>query len=136
MDYKKILNISFLVSVVFFVAGYFLVYFPGKIFFCEESESFCIFSLGEPLLFGFGQLAIIFLILRFLPKQVFTAWLWFAVWYIPLAAIWVFSTPSYGGAFLSPGKEGIVWILGGIYMTVSILIIIIRLLFLKLKKRK
>ncbi|TSD00319.1 MAG: hypothetical protein Greene101415_910 [Parcubacteria group bacterium Greene1014_15] len=107
------------------------------IFFCtSEYDNLCIFDIGQPLLFGFGQLGIIFLILRFLPKEIFKAWLWFASWYIPLAVIWIISTPAYGGAFLSPSKEGVVLALGGIYMAVSVLIIIIRLLFLKLKKRK
>lgn len=134
MDYKKVLNISVAVSVAGCAIGYLLVYFSERI--CGvEDDSFCIFSVGEPLLFGFVQLTIIFLILRFLPKEIFRAWLWFASWYIPLAIILIFVAPSTGSGIFPTDKESSTWTLGGIYMAVSILIISIRLIFLKLRKK-
>ena len=137
MDYRKILNVSFFISLGGTVFGCVLVYFSEKIFFCTlEQSSTCIFGIGEPLLFSSMQLGIIFLALRFLSKEIFNTWLCFASWYIPLAAVWIFITPAYGGAFLSQSKEGIVWTLGGIYMSVSIIIILVRLAMLKMQKKK
>ena len=136
MDYKKILNVSLLLSVVGCAVGYVLIYFPEKLFFClADDANSCIFGLGEPLLFGFLQLGIIFLILRFLPKEIFKAWLYFGSWYIPLAAIVVFMTSEFGSIGF-PGKEGMVWTLGSIYLAVSIFLIGFRFILLKLHKAR
>ncbi len=136
MDYKKILNVSLLLSIVGCLVGYILLHFSEKLFFClADNGNICAFSLGKPLLFGFFQLGIIFLILRFLPEKVFKTWLCFASWYVPLAAILIFLTPALGSVAF-PGKDGLIWTLGSIYLAVSIFLIGFRFILLKLHKAR
>ena len=93
-------------------------------------------SIGQPLFLGFSALGLTFFLLRFLPAQVFKAWLYFAAWYVPLAATWIIITPTQGGHFLSPDKEGLTWLLGGVYLAVSLLIIVTTFIYQHLKKRR
>ena len=135
MNYKKIIDVLIGISVVFFVSGFLLSYHPE--FLCSTAlNAPCDYGFGESLFLGFGQLGIIFLILRFLPKEVFSTWLFFALWYVPLSIVWIMTIPPYGGAFLSPGRDNIILMLGGIYMAVSVVIILVRLTILKLHKKK
>ena len=135
MDFKKIVNPLLLVSIVFCAVGYALLHYSEII--CSQTyESLCNFGFGKPFFLGFGQLGIIFFIVRFMPKEVVRAWSYFAVWYVPLAILWIVSIPYYASGFLVPDKNGFILMLGGIYMAVSVVIILARLTILKLHKKK
>ena len=135
MDFKKIVNLSLSISIVFCAAGYFLLH-SSEIICSQTYESLCNFGFGKQMFLGFGQFGIILLILRFMPKDVVKWWFYFAVWYVPLAALWIIFTPYNSGAFLNPSKDAVVFALGGIYMSVSIVIILVRLAMLKMQKKK
>jgi hypothetical protein len=139
MEYNKTLNFA----LVFFVLNFFigiLFAIPEKIGLCGQGDVSCIYKISEgfaqPLILGSFFLGITFLVLRFLPKRVFNLWLKFAVWYVPLAALWIIITPASGGGWagLAPDKEGVIWLLGGIYLAVSFCLIAYKTLRLKFSR--
>ncbi len=138
MEHKKIVSLALLVCTLFFFVGVILS-IPEKIGLCSQDIE-CIDKLGssygEPFVLSSLCLGLIFLILRFLPKEIFKTWLFFATWYIPVAAALTFLAPATSGGLFPIDKEVAVLMLGGIYLAVSILIIVIRLLFLKFYSRK
>ena len=139
MDYKRVLNIAIVVCLLFFVLGIVFVV-PESTGLCSLQDGICIndlsFGYGEPLIYSAFFLGIIFVVLRFVPKEVVKWWFYFGVWYVPLAGLWIISTPYNSGAFLNPTKDTVVFALGGIYMAVSVVIILARLTILKLHKKK
>lgn len=100
-------------------------YFVAKIYECGYSV-FCynLFSrVGDPLFYGMGALAIVFLILIFKSNTV-SAWKKFARWYIPITTLIFIFYPNPGsGDLFSPYPEQIFQWLSIIYVAVSILII-------------
>ena len=90
------------------------------------SEASCINfyeRVGDPLFYGIGALALVFLILLFVPRA-FSAWKKFAIWFVPLAALLFIFYPDPGsGDFFSPYPEQVFQWISGIYILVSVLII-------------
>src|SRR3989338_7994986 len=90
---------------------------------CLETEPTCINNMtmiGDGLFYGISALALVFLLLLFLPSA-FPAWKKFAVWFIPIAAlIFIFYR---GGNYFDPFPEQIYQWVSTIYVILSILII-------------
>ena len=79
--------------------------------------------IGNPLFYGMSALALIFLILMFIPQS-FPAWKKFAVWFIPIATLLFIFYPDPGsGDYFSPYPEQVFRWVSIIYVVISILII-------------
>lgn len=82
--------------------------------------------LGKALFYGSGALALVFLILLFVP-QAFPAWKKFAVWFVPLAALLFVVYPEPGsGDLFSPYPEQIFRWVSALYVIISALIITLK----------
>src|SRR3989344_3859201 len=92
------------------------------------SEASCINfyeRVGDPLFYGIGALALVFLILLFVPRA-FSAWKKFAVWFVPLAALLFIFYPDPGsGDYFSPYPEQVFQWVSAFYVLVSLTIIVI-----------
>ncbi len=121
---NKIL-VGFLASLLLFVVGY--VFTNSATFnLCDTSnatfDANCVNSnesIGDPLFYGMGALAIVFLMLAFKTDAV-GSWKKFAKWYIPLATlVFVFYGGPSSGDFFSPYPEQVYQWLAGAYILVS-----------------
>jgi len=84
-------------------------------------------NIGDPLFYGMPALALVFLILAFLP-QAFTAWKKFAIWFIPLATLLFIFYPNPGsGDYFSPYPEQVFRWVSILYVVVSVAIIAVSL---------
>lgn len=82
-------------------------------------------AIGNPLYYGAEALAVVFLVLLF-TSRAFSAWKKFAVWFIPLAALLFIFYPEPGsGDLFSPYPEQVFQWVSGLYILVSITIIVI-----------
>ena len=116
------------VSVVGAVVGYVLtnsIKF-GICSYAEVRDPVCLNfyeRIGDPLFFGFGALALVFLFLLAVPTA-FNAWKKFAIWFVPLATLLFIFYPEPGGMdFISPSPEEVFQWVSGLYVIVSVLII-------------
>lgn len=93
---------------------------------CLISEPTCINNLtwiGNALFYGSGALALVFLILLFVPRA-FPAWKKFAIWFVPLAALLFAIYPEPGsGDLFSPYPEQIFRWVSAFYILASVFII-------------
>lgn len=126
MSHKKIIGILLLLSIVGITTGYFFLApcDPDRNYLCEGPYAE---SMGQPIFSGSMALTLIFIILIFLPKPYFTAWGKFAIWFVPLAVLWIIMTPTRGGSGLGFGLNfdrelAIMWS-SGLYITISLLIL-------------
>ena len=79
--------------------------------------------LGKGLYYGMGALAIVFVILYFVPRA-WGAWRRFAIWFVPLAALlFVFYPEPGGGDLFSPYPEQVFQWVSALYLLVSVIII-------------
>jgi hypothetical protein len=117
----------FVLSIIGTVVGYVLTN-SVKFNLCIQTQYDCrsLFNkIGDPLLYGMGALAIIFLILIFIPTAI-NAWKKFAKWYIPVATlIFIFYPNPSSGDLFSPYPEQIFQWLSALYVIISIVIILI-----------
>lgn len=137
---KKIIFWLLILSFVGFVIGYILT---NSIQFniCTVSEiiteASCINfyeRVGNPLFYGMSALALVFLILIFLP-QAFSAWKKFAIWFIPLATLlFIFYPDPSSGDYFSPYPEQIFKWVSILYVVISILIIASKTIRQKIEK--
>ena len=127
---KKILALL-VITVICFGIGYVLTnsYDFGLCYANVDTNTFdssCINfyeRIGDPLFYGMGALALVFLILTFVPKA-FSWWWKFAVWFIPLAIIVFVITPDpQGWVSPIPYPETVFQWVSGFYIIVSIFII-------------
>lgn len=80
--------------------------------------------IGVPAFYGFGALAIVFALLLVVPKAI-PAWKKFAKWYVPVAAlILIFYPTNQSMDFLTPSLGIAAQWIAGIYLVVSLAIII------------
>jgi hypothetical protein len=79
--------------------------------------------IGDPLFYGAAALAIVFLVLLFVPKA-FPIWKKFAIWFVPLATL-IFILYQGPGAFdlFSPYPETVYRWVSGLYVAVSLLLV-------------
>lgn len=66
-------------------------------------------------------------VLIFAKQQVVSSWLRFAIWWLPLSAVFVAVTPSVSHSWmplLFIGKETVSWIMGCLFLLISVLIIL------------
>ncbi|MDP1707354.1 MAG: hypothetical protein Q8L30_02265 [bacterium] len=120
MKNKQIL-VPFVLSLIGFGTGYFLL----KIYDCGYSI-FCYNLVTKALAtyYGMGALAIVFFVLLF-AQYAFSAWKKFAVWFIPLAALlFIFYPDPSSGDLFSPYPEQVFQWVSGLYVFISLLIII------------
>lgn len=83
-------------------------------------------GIGNPLFYGMGALAIVFLTLIFVPNAA-NAWKKFAKWYIPIATlIFIFYPQPGSGDLFSPYPEQVYQWLSGAYVAISALILIFK----------
>lgn len=82
----------------------------------------------KPLYFFSLFLLPIVIILAFVPRAVFNSWLKFAVWAIPLAIIFIASTPVIDTSLLPFSRSDAARLAGGVFAAVSLLLILYRAL--------
>ncbi|MEK7530424.1 MAG: hypothetical protein AAB573_01005 [Patescibacteria group bacterium] len=79
--------------------------------------------VGDPVFFGAGALALVFLVLLFTP-QARSAWKKFAVWFVPLAAlVFIFTPEPSGWINITPAPEQVFQYVSLVYVVISLFII-------------
>lgn len=133
MTLKKGIILLLAVSIAGFIAGYVLT---NSVVFgiCDGDSIECrglLNRVGDPAYFGFAALSVVFALLIFVPKA-FSAWMKFAIWYVPLVAILFAIAPTPGGGIgaapsvVGPTPERI-YLWGSVtYVVVSICIIVVQ----------
>ena len=116
MSTKKITSLFLIISLIGWGIGIFLLKFYdcGNSIFCYNltTRSFALF-------YGMSALALVFLLLAFLP-QAFSTWKKFAVWFIPLAALLFIFYPNPGsGDYFSPYPEQVFQWVSVLYVVIS-----------------
>ena len=136
---KKINLLLLLLSIAGIMVGYSII-FPERVGLCVPNSvdrscelKFPSSELGEPLYWGSVALASIFLILLFVPREVFKTWRKFAVPYIILATLLIAITPVHGN-LATPNREQVTWWLSGLYVILSLIVILYR--HIRLRKTK
>lgn len=75
--------------------------------------------LGDPLLYGMGALAVVFVLLLFVRKA-WSAWKKFAIWFVPVAAlVFIFYRGPGSGDLFSPYPEFVFKWASILYVAVS-----------------
>ena len=125
MSTKKITILSLLFSLLFLGCGLVLEN-STELSLCAVSEPSCIDNLtriGDGLLYGMSALAFVFFLLLFLPSA-FPAWKKFAVWFIPIAALFfIFYTDPGSGDYFSPYPVQVFKWVSVLYVVLSVIII-------------
>ena len=89
----------------------------------DVSCSILLKRIGDPLFYGAGALAIVFLALLYFKKAV-PAWKKFAVWFVPLATLLFIFYPEPGaGDLFSPYPESVFKWVSGFYILISAIIV-------------
>ena len=131
MNTKKV-TLGFLtLSLIGFAGGYLLTnsYDLGFCYSDFETNTFDVSChefferVGNPLFYGMPALALVFLLLLFVPRA-FPVWKKFAIWFIPLAMLLFVAYPEPGsGDYFSPYPEQVFqWVSAG-YVFISLIII-------------
>ncbi len=123
---KKIISTSLALSILGLIAGYILT--SSVVFGLCNSEAYVcrdlLNNIGDPLFYGMGALAVVFLFLLFVPRAA-SAWKKFAIWFVPLAILLFIFYPEPGsGDLFSPYPEQIFQWTSFFYVIVSLIIII------------
>lgn len=125
MNTRKITFGLLLLSLIGLGVGYVLT---NSIMFglCSHDQYSCrelLNNVGDPLYYGMPALALVFLILVFLP-QAFSAWKKFAIWFIPIATLLFIFYPDPGsGDYFSPYPEQIFRWISIFYVIASVFVI-------------
>lgn len=125
MTQKKLTLSLFVLSFIGLGIGYLLT---NSVLFniCLHDQYSCrdLFNrIGDPLFYGMPALAVVFLILFFLP-QAFSAWKKFAIWFIPITAlVFIFYTGPSSGDLFSPYPEQVFQWVSAVYVLISLGII-------------
>ena len=64
------------------------------------------------------------IVLAFVPREIFKSWLKFAVWAIPLAIIFIASTPVIDTSLLPFSRDDAARLAGGVFSAASLLLIL------------
>lgn len=129
MGHKQTVRMLLGISVVGIVIGFVLIQ-PEKFGVCQPDEFFsCIEPLGgkigQPLFYGSIAVSIIFLLLFFLSQQYFKNWLKYVAWIIPVSILWIALEPVTCGSMVCFDKELATWWASGIYLVLSLAVIIV-----------
>lgn len=126
--------ILILASLIIFALG-FLLTSSYELGFCLSDKINNVFDvschqfyerLGDPLFYGGGALAIVFVLLYAFPKA-YDAWRKFAVWFVPLAALLFIFYPNPGsGDLLAPMPEQIFQWVSGLFIVISGVIVALK----------
>jgi len=124
MNYKKQIYIFLLLAVI--LIGIWVV---GALCLRNNLQTCVIPYLDNPFFDFTGPIGLVVILstlpLLFLKEKVYKAWRIFALWAIPLSLLWIFLTPVYGsGGILSTGREYITFLVSGLFLTISYLLII------------
>jgi hypothetical protein len=136
---RKVILGLLAISVVGFGIGYVLT--NSTVFkLCMDEEYQCrelYNTIGDPLYFGMGALAFVFVVLSIFPTA-FNAWKNFALWFLPLATDIFVTYKGPGGGFMDPlpGPVEMYRWLGGLYIVLSLAIIVGSLLCRQFGKNK
>ena len=132
MNMRKIILFMLVLSLVGLVGGYLLTssYDFGFCYSNIQTNTFDVSChdlferIGNPIFYGMPALALVFLVLLFLP-QAFSAWKKFAKWFVPLATLLFIFYPEPGsGDFFSPYPEQVFRWVSILYVVISIFIIL------------
>ena len=120
INVRKQIVILLALSLIFSAIGVFLL----KFYDCGYSIAcYNLMTKSFALYYGMPALALIFLILAFVP-QAFYAWKRFAVWFVPIAALLFIFYPEPGsGDLFSPYPEQVFRWVSALYIIVSLAII-------------
>ena len=119
-----------LVGIVALGISYYFIYFN-----LESLSDFLLYDVVEPVFIGSMFFVIPPIVMLFLHSRTTKVWLRkFVSWFIPLSFIIILTVPgsSHEAFSLTPDKEITTWILGIIYLIISLAIII----YQSLKSRK
>ena|SRR3989338_11368159 len=131
MHYKS----KFIVIAIalFFLAAVLMLYARTEyVGICAHRDWDCLDTLDTIVVIASSFLLVIsplVLILAFLHKEIFTVWFKFARIYVPIALVLVAITPSSSGGsmfigFGEPDKGSVGWLLGGIFVIISLVLIV------------
>jgi len=97
---------------------------------CSDDASFVQAPVMFSVIFFFLSL-----VLLFLREEIFKTWKTFAIWWIPLSVLFIFSTPSSGGGSIGIGgsidREIVTWWFAGLFLIISLVLIIYKSIKLK-----
>jgi len=124
---------AILVALIGALSGYAII-FPDQLGICYLMGdttchySFPVFTLGEPLLNFSLCILVVTIALYFFRDEVFRACLRFAYWWIPFSVLVIFLTPTTNHAWAigGPTREIISWLMGGLFVAISLFLIAIK----------
>lgn len=125
MESKKRINQLTIVAAIFFVVFLFL---SGTIKngICGDTDLSCLRmedSIGTPIFLFSVSIFILCVLLRWLSAG-FHAWLRFAKYYIPVAALLIIASPSVATTIFGFDKEFMSWLLAGTFFVVSVVLVV------------
>ena|SRR3989338_412599 len=127
MDYKTKLSILSLATLVTAIIAFFLSR-PIRSGFCGRGDTGCtaLFgdSIGTPLLSFSVSILVLSLIFRLLPHGVFYSWLSFAKYFLVGVVVLIVLTPVADNSILNFDREFMSLLLAGIFLGVSLILII------------
>ena len=134
MDYKRVLWLITLVSILLLVITLFICYSGiGGICRPNVNEDLANFLILFP-----SSLFLLSLILRFTREQVFRSWLKFARIFLPIAIALIVLTPSGSGGFSAgfggPDRETVTEELAALFSLISLVLIVYKSIKLRSKK--
>ena len=123
MTKKNVLVGSTLFSILFFVSG-----FQKEIGICGKVSNSCwdFFDLLWPFFSIFLSLFIVSLFTHHMKEQTFRSWVRFVAWWVPLSMLLIFITPTttHSWAVGGPTRESITWLMDGLSLAISLILII------------
>lgn len=107
-----------------------ITFYPYKYGLCKDSLDNCAVSVlrksfSEPLFIFAVALFLISLFLFFVSNNIFIKWLKFAVVWIILSLFFILITPVYPGGFMDPNREQVSIWMSGLFLIISLILIII-----------
>ncbi|MDX9925610.1 MAG: hypothetical protein RBS48_12675 [Ignavibacteriaceae bacterium] len=135
MDYRKKKYLGIMISMLGILIGY---YFSSPINHDICRKTLCTKivggDVGIPLFLFSSALLFIFLMFLFVKEDVFNIWKKFAKIFLPVAMLLVVITPTHYGGLVGIDKEIATWWLAGLFLFISIGIIVWKSIHLRKNK--
>ncbi len=128
MSHRKILGVLLVLSLVLLCIG--LIFMFNE----KLNAGDLLFAIGKPLVFEIAPIIFVILLLLFCSEEIFNLWRWFAVIFIPVFNIWIFSTPTLCGSLICFDRTAMAWYLGVLFFLISFTVIITKTILLRRKK--